>query len=352
MSAPGTARDDLSALTDSARQVLDVDLGTADTASSEDLGRLWDLVTSEILRDDAGAPDRRLPELVGLLDRIRATETEMTRRRMREHSRAFANVGSALAELSGTRDVDSLLAQAPEAACRLGFDRALVSTVDGTWRLHSMCVVRDQRWAEEIVGVGREDPPLLNPMLVETDSVEGVRTTLVHEVQENPRVNRPLAEITRSSSYGIAPLLVDGEVIGLLHGDFYHQRRTLTSDDQALLSAFAAGLSQNLARVTMLEGMAAVRERLDGIGHWRPASTAAASVAAARRDHPVLTRREAQIMRLMANGDANAKIARRLVISEATVKSHITHILRKLDAANRAEAVAVWLRSENDRPRD
>ena len=36
---------------------------------------------------------------------------------------------------------------------------------------------------------------------------------------------------------------------------------------------------------------------------------------------------------------------RRLVIAEGTVKSHVKHILRKLDAANRAEAVSRWLRS-------
>jgi hypothetical protein len=46
----------------------------------------------------------------------------------------------------------------------------------------------------------------------------------------------------------------------------------------------------------------------------------------------------------MGQGYTNAQIARRLVISEGTVKSHVKHILRKLDAANRAEAVAIWLR--------
>jgi DNA-binding NarL/FixJ family response regulator len=63
----------------------------------------------------------------------------------------------------------------------------------------------------------------------------------------------------------------------------------------------------------------------------------------------VLTRREVDVLRLMSGGHTNAQIARRLVISEGTVKSHVKHILRKLDSANRAEAVSRWLREEHAR---
>jgi DNA-binding NarL/FixJ family response regulator len=48
----------------------------------------------------------------------------------------------------------------------------------------------------------------------------------------------------------------------------------------------------------------------------------------------------------MAEGDTNARIARRLVISEGTVKTHVKHILRKLGASNRAEAVSRWVQVE------
>lgn len=57
-----------------------------------------------------------------------------------------------------------------------------------------------------------------------------------------------------------------------------------------------------------------------------------------------LTRREIDVLRLMATGETNAGIAARLIISEGTVKSHVKHILRKLGAANRAEAVCRYLR--------
>jgi DNA-binding NarL/FixJ family response regulator len=54
----------------------------------------------------------------------------------------------------------------------------------------------------------------------------------------------------------------------------------------------------------------------------------------------LLTEREIEVLRLMAGGGTNGQIAARLVISEGTVKSHVKHILRKLRASNRAEAVS------------
>jgi DNA-binding NarL/FixJ family response regulator len=84
------------------------------------------------------------------------------------------------------------------------------------------------------------------------------------------------------------------------------------------------------------------------------------NLAAARHDAAMfavddhmtsLTRREIDVLKHMAAGKTNAGIAARLVVSEGTVKSHVKHILRKLTAANRAEAVSVYLRMERDAPR-
>ncbi|NEW26620.1 LuxR C-terminal-related transcriptional regulator [Nocardia cyriacigeorgica] len=313
-----------------------------------DLNELWEAVTAQALReaDSGGTSPGRLADLIELLDRIRAAEAMQTRIRQQNRTRRLSKVHAALTEVSSATTVDSLLTGVPEAVCRLGFDRALVSTVDGVWRLHTMFVVRDPRWAADIVAVGRENPPILDHGIVENDTVVDARAVLVHEVQDNPRVNRPLAEITKSSSYGIAPLIVDGEVVGLVHGDCYHQQRVLDEVDQLVLSSFAQGLSQHLARVSVLEEVSAIRAQLDGLGRWRsPAPAVAESVAVSRDDDSVLTRREVQIVRLLAAGDSNAKIARRLTISEGTVKTHITRVLRKLGAANRAEAVSIWLRN-------
>lgn len=57
-----------------------------------------------------------------------------------------------------------------------------------------------------------------------------------------------------------------------------------------------------------------------------------------------LTGREVEVLRLVAGGNRNREIATRLFISEETVKVHVKHIMEKLDAADRTQAVAIALR--------
>jgi DNA-binding NarL/FixJ family response regulator len=58
----------------------------------------------------------------------------------------------------------------------------------------------------------------------------------------------------------------------------------------------------------------------------------------------LLTPRELDVLQLMVRGETNAAIASQLVVSQGTVKFHVKNILRKLHAANRAEATSRYLR--------
>jgi DNA-binding NarL/FixJ family response regulator len=58
----------------------------------------------------------------------------------------------------------------------------------------------------------------------------------------------------------------------------------------------------------------------------------------------MLTAREREILQLLADGMSNADVAQKLFISQETVKSHVRHILTKLEADTRTQAVAIALR--------
>lgn len=64
----------------------------------------------------------------------------------------------------------------------------------------------------------------------------------------------------------------------------------------------------------------------------------------AQRAQDVLSRRELEVLQLLAEGASNREISRRLYISEKTVKNHTNSIFRKMDVADRTQAVIQAIR--------
>ena len=99
-----------------------------------------------------------------------------------------------------------------------------------------------------------------------------------------------------------------------------------TQEVVAAVRAVAAGDAVLSAAVT--------RQLLDQVARRLPAPVSRRS-----DDLDPLTEREHEVLRMLANGLSNAEIAAALVVSEATVKSHVSHLLGKLGLRDRVQAV-------------
>jgi DNA-binding NarL/FixJ family response regulator len=86
----------------------------------------------------------------------------------------------------------------------------------------------------------------------------------------------------------------------------------------------------------------AIEKVYSGDGYVDPALMPAFLANKDRDD--MLTGREREILQLLADGMSNAEVAGKLFISQETVKSHVRHILSKLEADTRTQAVAIALR--------
>lgn len=132
---------------------------------------------------------------------------------------------------------------------------------------------------------------------------------------------------------------------------------TISKNEEDLLGAIAAGADgyllksaepDELRRAILLvsQGMSVLSPQVT-----RQVLRAVASSDAGRSSDSGLSGREMEVLNCLAQGKTTAQIANELFISENTVKTHVRHILEKLEASNRAEAVSKatqmgWIGSE------
>lgn len=280
-------------------------------------------------------------------------------------------VRGALARMRGSATLEQLMARVPEELCRCGFDRAWISCLqECDWRLRGCHVVGDQAAGPAIVLAAPRRWPLA-PNTHEAQLVRMRTAILVADADEH--VDPVIAELLAPRSYVAAPLLVGARVVGFVHAERCGSRLA-DEGDRRLIALFAEGAAHVLQRVVLAERFEALRvdvrrmtqvfsDTVDDVC-WanidlapkrppiavagaeptrsRPGTFAAGAGSA--RLAALLTSREIEVVRLMAAGETNAGIASQLVITEGTVKSHVKRILRKLHAANRAQAVSRYFR--------
>jgi DNA-binding CsgD family transcriptional regulator len=291
----------------------------------------------------------------------------------------FTRIHRELAKLRQAETVEALVARAPQAACdACGLDRAIIYRVRGTDMYAESTFVRDDpEAAAEYLEWSQGNPGPLQDRILESEMVRRRLPLLVLDAFNHPDTHKPMIEHYQTHSYVTAPIMPDGRVIGFLNADKASQApgdpAGVDEFDRDALWAFAEGLGSAIERAHVREK---IRSKLDEADRLmaqmrsvvgdllqsnvelvmqdEQIATSATGAATALLVNPgsslerTLSRRELEVLELAADGWTNARIADRLFISEATVKSHVGQILRKLGVTNRVEAVSVYLRRRDD----
>jgi DNA-binding CsgD family transcriptional regulator len=266
---------------------------------------------------------------------------------------SLEGVRDALGRLRAADSLPALYRQATHALCEsVGFDHASLSRIqDRTLVAESVYVRSDPEKAERLLALALSERPRLGPWLREAKLFRHRRALLVDDA---------------SISYVAAPLLCGKRAIGMIRADRRLTGRPVTERDRDALWVFAEGLGYALERCVLAERMRAQWEQVRALVRATEASVAqlaqaelelepgditnisATGLKAPEEELRTLTPRELDVLAMLAEGQTNARIALRLVVSESTVKSHVKHILHKLDVANRTEAVARYLRGAEE----
>lgn len=351
-------------LAETARIVTDPAIAIGATCATEtEADAALQRATDELSHRARQTSWRRGPRLVELIDTLVAAQDARAAlaevRAARRNQRAD-RVGAALERLWGLASRAQLSACAPAEFCSCDFDRVILTSLDRAGcRLVSFAAAGGGQ-ARRALAAALEAP--LAPLSHKTHEADAVRRRSAVLVNGPGRLGVTAHETMArlgARSYVVAPVIAGEDVIALVHADTL--RGPCDPEDREVLGALAVGLGRattQLALSERLEQVGGLVRRFTANVHdeleatlsmpcvLRPVGEEARPPARqpAPRLEQVLTRREVEVLGLLADGETNREIAARLVVSEGTVKSHVKSILRKLHASNRADAVGRYLR--------
>ena len=265
------------------------------------------------------------------------------------HAKAFPQtpaqrlraVQEALTRLASVPTLEGLVADAPRELCtHCGLDRAMLTSLHhGKLAFASAAHPGDPEREVRFPMLARTTRIKLVDCPPELEAFTTQRPVLVEDPQHSRGVFRPLVLETETSGYIVAPVVHGGgQILGMLFADRF-AGPSLDEFDRELVSVFATGLGAVMRGVAVPSGGGLVDGFAEVVRHAAavPGGWAWAPQAGVLSE---LTTREREVLDLLAIGASNQTIAETLVVSETTVKSHVRGVLRKLEAANRTEAVA------------
>jgi LuxR family transcriptional regulator, regulator of acetate metabolism len=265
---------------------------------------------------------------------------------------ALLGVGRALERLRGAASVQVLFSSTTRALCEsAGFERAAVFSLQGGTLVAESVYPADG---------DRSQPHELGPGLRETEVLRRRAAILVEDVSSDPRA---VGMLDGAQSFVAAPIICHEQAVGLIYADSGAIGGPVTELDRDALAVFAEGFGHALERCVLsgrlrahadrvLALVRSTEESVTELGSYEfPLGAPAVCFPAVTTQnghglHGLLTRRELEVVAMLAEGETNARIAQRLVVSEDTVKSHVKHILRKLGVHNRSQAVSRYYRAQ------
>lgn len=324
-------------------------------ATVDDLALEWahqSLLSLLLSRSLTGHQVRRAAEVLTDLEELRRRDIS---KRLADHRTQFEGLRTMSAKYRGAPRSHRAVTVTTQVCQELGFAKSMYSEVSGaTWAPATIAIHTElgDGFDELRRAVnGHVIPQGAAPR--EEEIVRNRRALAVDYADASRDTYRPLFELSRPHGYLAVPIVAAGQVRAILHADRHHI--DIQSSDLSVLRTVgqmcAVIAEQEILRSIIVSRNRQIRDELiafnAALDELEQTELTLAEVELPDLDQTDtgrahLTPREYEVLALVARGTYTAGIARHLVVSEETVKSHLQRIYRKLGVASRSEAAAAF----------